>query len=85
MLFRSPFWERLRRRPAVRRAVAGTNAVVVGLLAAALWDPVLTSAVRRPADAVVVVAGTGLLLWGRVPPIAVVALSAVAGQALGIR
>src|SRR5262249_32312343 len=37
-----PFWNRLRRAYGFRRALAGTNAVVVGLLLAAFWDPIWT-------------------------------------------
>jgi chromate transporter len=55
---------------------------VVGLLAAALWTPVWTSAVARPLDVAVVALGFALLMTGRVPPIAVVALCAVLGEAM---
>ncbi|HEY0435640.1 MAG TPA: chromate efflux transporter [Phenylobacterium sp.] len=50
-----PFWDRLKSRPVARGAMAGVNAVVVGLLAAALWNPVLTSAIERPSDWLVVI------------------------------
>jgi chromate transporter len=78
-----PFWDTLRTAERFRRALAGTNAAVVGILAAALYSPVWTSAVTRPVDVVVAAAGFGLLATGRAPPIAVVALCAVAGQLLG--
>lgn len=78
-----PFWEALRTADRFRRVLAGTNAAVVGILAAALYSPVWTSAVTRPADVVVAGAGFALLMTGRAPPIAVVALCAVAGQFLG--
>lgn len=78
-----PFWEALRTADRFRRVLAGTNAAVVGILAAALYSPVWTSAVTRPADVVVAGAGFALLMTGRAPPIAVVALCAVAGQLLG--
>jgi chromate transporter len=79
-----PFWDGLRASAQVRRALAGANAAVVGLLAAALYTPVWTSAVARPADVVVAGAGLALLLTARVPPIAVVGLAAVAGQVLAL-
>ena len=79
-----PFWERLRASARVRRGLAGTNAAVVGLLAAALYSPVWTSAVTRPADLAVAGAGFAMLLTGRVPPIVVVVLAAVAGQGLAL-
>lgn len=74
-----PFWERLRRQPATRAALAGVNAAVVGLLLAALYQPVWTSAVQGPADfALALLALTALTAW-RVPPWAVVAGCALAG------
>jgi chromate transporter len=79
-----PFWHALRRRPAARAAMRGTNAAVVGLLGAALYDPVWTGAVRRPADFAVAAAGFALLVAWRAPPLLVVALSASAGMALGM-
>lgn len=75
-----PFWEAVRGRPGVRRALEGTNAAVVGILAAALYTSIWTSAVESPLDVVAAAAGLALLWTGRVPPIAVVALCAVAGQ-----
>ncbi len=67
----------------IRRAMTGTNAAVVGILAAALYDPVWTGAVTAPIDVAIAGTGLALLLTGRVPPIVVVALSAVGGQAIG--
>ena len=75
-----PYWDRLRESVAFRRALIGTNAAVVGLLAAALYRPIWTGAVESAADVVVVVAGLALLVAGRVPPIGVVVLAAVTGQ-----
>ncbi len=77
-----PFWDRLRASVGVRRALTGTNAAVVGILLAALYTPIWTSAIAAPADVVVAAGGLGLLLTGRVPPIAVVGLCALAGQVL---
>jgi chromate transporter len=77
-----PYWDRLRQSAAFRRALVGANAAVVGLLAAALYRPIWTGAVESGADVFVAVAGLALLVWGRVPPIVVVALAAVAGQVL---
>jgi chromate transporter len=48
-----PFWAQLRRRAWAQRALAGANAAVVGILLAALYDPVLTAGVRSTLDAVV--------------------------------
>jgi chromate transporter len=77
-----PFWDAIRRSGVVRRALAGTGASVVGLLAAALYEPVWRSAVASPADAVLALAGLGALAVLRVPPLAVVL--AAAGIALAV-
>lgn len=78
-----PFWDRLRGRHGVRRALAGVNAAVVGLLGAALWNPVGTGAIHTPADALLALGAFALLLHGRVPLVAVVLLCAGARLALG--
>ncbi len=75
-----PFWDGLRTSAGFRRALLGTNAAVVGILAAALYTPIWTSAVTGIVDVAVVAMGLALLLTGRVPPIVVVALAAAAGQ-----
>ncbi len=77
-----PFWERLRGVVRVRRALMGVNAAVVGLLLAALYDPVWTSAVRAPEGFALAVGAFALLAFWRVPPWAVVALAAGAGALL---
>ena len=77
-----PFWERLRGLARVRRALMGVNAAVVGLLLAALYDPVWTSAVRAPEDFALAVGAFALLAFWRVPPWAVVALAAAVGALL---
>lgn len=77
-----PFWERLRQRDGVQRAMGGINAAVVGVLGAALYDPVWTTAIGSRADFALALAAFGLLVYGRVSPVVVVGLSAVAGWAL---
>ena len=73
-----PFWETLRRRPGVQSALRGINAAVVGLLLAALYRPVWTSAILGPADfAIGIMAFLLLALWA-VPPWLVVIFGAVA-------
>jgi chromate transporter len=79
-----PFWDWLRGSVGFRRALAGTNAAVVGILVAAMYTPIWTGAVTAPIDVAVVAAGLALLMTGRVPPIVVVALSALAGEALTV-
>lgn len=59
-----PLWRSIASRAVAVRAVAGVNAAVVGLLGAALYDPVWTSAVEGPLDvAIAVVAFTLLVAW----------------------
>ncbi len=78
-----PFWERLRASPAARSAVAGANAAVVGLLAAALYDPVGRAAVMGWLDLALAAAGF-LLLVLRVPAWLLVAVAAAVGLLLPI-
>ena len=79
----APFWGLLRARPRTAAALAGVNAAVVGLLFAALCRPLISTAVADVSDVAVVVAALGLLALARVPPWAVVAACAAAGQLLG--
>ena len=76
-----PLWRQLSRRAPARAAILGVNAAVVGLLAAALYDPVWVSAVRSGADGALVLAGFALLTLARWPPWVVVVLTACAGAA----
>jgi chromate transporter len=74
-----PFWNALRAAARVRRALMGVNAGVVGILAAALYDPVFTAGVTSTrALAVAVAAFLALQLW-KAPPWAVVIAAGVAG------
>jgi chromate transporter len=79
-----PFWNTLRADPRARAAMLGTNAAVVGLLSAALYNPVWTSAVRDPIDFAIAAAGFVLLIAWRAPPLLVVTLSALAGAGLSL-
>lgn len=74
-----PFWERLRHERRVRATLAGVNAAVVGLLLAALYQPLWTEGILRPADfALLLFALLALLAW-KTPPWQVVLACAVAG------
>jgi chromate transporter len=81
-----PLWRTLAERPLAARAIAGINAAVVGLLGAALYDPVWTSAARGPVDVAIALVGFTLLAAWRVSPLVVVlwcvAASVVAGMAM---
>jgi chromate transporter len=77
-----PFWDTLRHRPGMRAALRGVNAAVVGVLLAALFNPIWTGSVHGSADfGLGLVAFLLLTLWAT-PPWLVVVLGAVAGQAL---
>ena len=74
-----PFWRALRGETHAQSAMAGINAAVVGLLAAALYNPAFVSAVLGPRDFAVAAAAFALLVAGRAPPLLVAALTAAAG------
>ncbi|MGA8708426.1 MAG: chromate efflux transporter [Steroidobacteraceae bacterium] len=74
-----PHWQRLRRHTAVRRCLAGVNAAVVGLLAAALYRPIWTGSVGTLRDVLLVVLCFALLVSARVPVLAVALIAAVGG------
>ncbi|HEY3082071.1 MAG TPA: chromate efflux transporter, partial [Chloroflexota bacterium] len=79
-----PFWDELRARPAFQDALRGINAAVVGLLLAALYQPVWTSAILGPVDLALALAALGLLALWQAPPWLVVLLAAGAGALLGL-
>src|SRR5499426_1510623 len=74
-----PFWEDLRRRAAAQAALAGVNAAVVGLLLAALYNPVWTAGITSAGDFALAVAAFLLLYMWQTPPWLVVVLSALGG------
>jgi chromate transporter len=77
-----PFWDALRLRPTAQAAMRGTNAAVVGILGAALYNPVWTSAVLSPRDFAVALAGFLLLTVWKLAPWIVVVVLALAGAML---
>lgn len=76
-----PLWRFVSERPGASRAIAGANAAVVGLLAAALYDPVFTSAVTGPTDFAIGLIAILLLGAWRRSPLVVVAWCVVASIA----
>ncbi len=77
-----PFWERLRQSMRTQAALSGVNAAVVGLLVAALYQPVWTSAIHQPQDfGLALVAFVALMFW-KLSPWLVVIGSGVAGWVL---
>jgi chromate transporter len=73
-----PLWRAMAGRPTAARAMAGVNAAVVGLLGAALYDPVWTSAVRGPLDVAIALIGFTLLVAWRASALLVVLWCATA-------
>jgi chromate transporter len=78
-----PFWDALRQRPVAQAALRGVNAAVVGLLLAALYRPVWTSAITNAGDFALAVAAFLLLFMWKTPPWLVVVFCAIGGMALG--
>lgn len=79
-----PYWQTLRALPAMAAALSGVNAAVVGLLAAALYSPVWTSAIHSTTDFAIASIGFLLLTRWKAPPLAVVALCALTGIAAAV-
>lgn len=78
-----PFWARLRRSPLTQAALTGINAAVVGLLLAALYQPVLTSTIRGATDVALALTALTALTWWRRPVWQVVLVSALLGWLAG--
>lgn len=74
-----PFWNSFRTRTAAQAVMRGANAAVVGILAAALYDPVFVTAVVDPASFGLALVCFVLLVSWRVPPWAVVIVGAAGG------
>ena len=73
-----PFWNDLRQRADIQSALRGVNAAVVGLLLAALYTPVWTSAIGTPVDFAIAAVAFLLLVFWKIPPWLVVVLGALA-------
>lgn len=74
-----PFWSIIRSKKGIQAALKGVNAAVVGILLAALYDPVFTSAVKSSLDFIIVLVTFTLLTVFKFSPIKVVAVSALLG------
>ncbi|WP_417601522.1 chromate efflux transporter [Pararhodobacter oceanensis] len=79
-----PFWDAFRSRPLAQAAMRGANAAVVGILGAALYDPVWTSAILTPYDFALGLTGFILLTVWKAPPWTIVVLIASGGVILGL-
>ena len=79
-----PFWDSFRKRADAQAVMRGVNAAVVGLLGAALYNPVWTSSVKSPRDFGIALLGFVLLTVWRAPPLLVVVINALGGIALAL-
>jgi chromate transporter len=75
-----PFWDLLRTRGSFQSAIRGINAAVVGLLLAAFYHPVWTSAIHKPTDFGLAILAFGLLAFWKWPPWLVVVLTALGAE-----
>lgn len=74
-----PFWDRFRALSWAQSVLQGTNAAVVGILGAALYSPVFTSAIGELKDLLLALICVLALMWWKVPPWAVVLIAAAGG------
>ncbi|OFZ95277.1 MAG: chromate transporter [Betaproteobacteria bacterium RIFCSPLOWO2_02_67_12] len=79
-----PFWERLRRYQPVAAAFGGVNAAVVGILLAALYDPIWTTGIRTRGDFVLAAGAFVALVFWKLRPVSVVVATALGGAALAL-
>jgi chromate transporter, chromate ion transporter (CHR) family len=77
-----PFWSELRSNPNVQGALVGINAAVVGILLAALYDPLWTTAILSAADFALALLLFIMLVYWRLPPWIVVVVGAIGGVLL---
>ena len=74
-----PFWDALRRNPKIKAALIGVNASVVGILIAALYNPIWTSAIHAPIDFALAAILFSMLVYWKLPPWVVVLSGAIGG------
>ena len=79
-----PFWDRFRRIPAAQSLMQGANAAVVGILGAALYDPVFTGAISDLRDFALGLACFLMLMVWKLPPLAVVIVATLGGVSLAL-
>ena len=77
-----PFWDALRQLGPVQKALTGVNAVVVGLLLAALYNPVWTSGILSPGDFALGICAFTLLVFWKTPSWLIVIFTAAGGWGL---
>lgn len=78
-----PFWDSLRRKPKIQGILSGVNAAVVGILLAALYNPIWTSSILSPIDFALAAVLFGMLAYWKLPPWVIVFTGAIAGTLIG--
>ncbi|AZS14344.1 chromate transporter [Paenibacillus lutimineralis] len=79
-----PYWDTIRRRPNFQAIFKEINAAVIGILLAALYDPVWTKAIHTPFDFCLALAAFGMLMLWKLPPWLVVLFSAAGGAVISL-
>jgi len=79
-----PFWNRIRNNPKVQGGLMGVNAAVVGILLAALYDPLWTTAIVHPMDFALAAGLFVMLVFWKLPPWVIVLAGAAGGILLGV-
>lgn len=79
-----PFWDRFRTRPQAQALMRGANAAVVGILAAALYNPVFTTAITGAGPFCLALVCFVLLIAWKAPPWLVVLVGAAGGVLLAL-
>lgn len=79
-----PHWNAWRQKAGMRAALNGINAAVVGILLAALYDPIFTSAIASRGDFALAAAAFALLVYWRLSPLWVVLFAAAGGSVLAL-
>jgi len=74
-----PFWDILRRNSVLQASLTCINAAVVGILLAALYNPIWTTAISSPLDFVLAVLLFVMLVFWKLPPWIIVAAGAFGG------
>lgn len=74
-----PYWEWLRQKTPVQSALRGINAAVLGLLIAALYNPVWSSSIRGTSDMALALVAFGLLMFWKLSPFYGVVITALGG------
>lgn len=79
-----PFWDTLRRKPNIQGALVGVNAAVVGILLAALYDPIWIITILSPIDFALASILFIMLVFWKTPPWVVVIAGAIGGMMIGL-